>query len=80
MKDRDGVKLFVFFVHWLTNYAVSDNDVELMCSRNLLPPFVSSLLTVCTQHVHSSGDGFLWRLPVIALCCENETREWRGFD
>lgn len=68
----------------LTNSAASNTDVELMYSRNLLPlsvpPFGSSLLTVCTQHVHTSGDGFLWRLPAIALCCENETREWEGVE
>lgn len=71
--------------HWLTNSAASDSDVELMYFRNLLPPIVlpfgSSLLTVCTQYVHTSGDDFLWRLPVIALCWnENETREWEGVE
>lgn len=70
-------------VYWLTNSTASDGDVELYY-RNLLPPFVlplsSSLLTICTQHVHTSRDGFLWRLPVIALHCENETNEWEGVE
>lgn len=59
IKGRETVVL----CYLLTNNAASDSDVELMYSRNLLPPIVSplgsSLLTVCTQHFHTSGDGFV---------------------
>lgn len=78
-QQDQGERNSLSFVQRLTNC-----DVKLMCSRNLLPPiappFASSFLTDCTQHVHTSGDGILWRPRVITLCCGNEMREWSGFD
>lgn len=81
-RSKRAKQFVLLFIGWLTRSATV--TVELMYSRNLLPPivppFVSSFSTVCTQHAHTSGDWFLWRLPVIALCRENETREWEGVE